>query len=87
MEHPVTWVKLEKYTELTGDSMDAVNARRKVGKWLDGNQCKIVDGRLWINIPLLRLAGPGVPRVHGCSPRSNEPCGSAESVRRPGSNT
>ncbi|TFW13280.1 hypothetical protein [Duganella callida] len=51
MDHPVVWVKLEKYIELTGDSMDAVQARRKVGKWLDGNQCKIVDGRLWINLP------------------------------------
>jgi hypothetical protein len=50
MEHPVSWVKLEKYVELTGDSVDAVMARRKAGKWLDGNQCKIVDGRLWIDL-------------------------------------
>jgi hypothetical protein len=50
MEHPVSWVKLEKYVELTGDSIDAVQARRKAGKWLNGNQCKIVDGRLWIDL-------------------------------------
>jgi hypothetical protein len=50
-EYPVTWVKLEKYTELTGDSMDAVQARRRLGKWIDGKQCKIVDGRLWVNLP------------------------------------
>ncbi len=50
MEHPVSWVKLEKYVELTGDSVDSVQARRKAGKWLDGHHCKIVDGRLWINL-------------------------------------
>jgi hypothetical protein len=36
---------------LSGDSVDAVQSRRRVGKWIDGKQCKIVDGRLWINIP------------------------------------
>jgi hypothetical protein len=50
-EYPVTWVKLEKYTELTGDSMDSVQSRRQIGRWLDGVQCKIVSGRLWINLP------------------------------------
>jgi hypothetical protein len=50
-EYPVTWVKLEKYTELTGDSMDSVQSRRQVGRWVDGVQCKIVSGRLWINLP------------------------------------
>lgn len=50
MEHPVNWVKLEKYVELTGDSVDSVNARRKTGKWLEGIQCKIVDGRLWVDL-------------------------------------
>lgn len=49
--HPVTWVKLDRYLELSGDTMDAVQARRKTGKWLDGDQCKMVDGRLWINLP------------------------------------
>ncbi|MGK5040376.1 hypothetical protein ACQ4WQ_08540 [Janthinobacterium sp. GB1R12] len=48
---PLTWVKLERYVEISGDSVDSVQARRKAGKWLDGNQCKIVDGRLWINLP------------------------------------
>jgi hypothetical protein len=50
-QYPVTWVKLEKYVELTGDSMDSVQSRRRAGKWLDGVQCKIVGGRLWINLP------------------------------------
>lgn len=50
MNYPIRWVKLERYVELTGDSSDAVMARRKNGKWLDGNQCKIVDGRLWVDL-------------------------------------
>lgn len=49
--YPMTWVKLDRYVELSGDTVDAVQARRKAGKWLDGNQCKMVDGRLWINLP------------------------------------
>jgi len=49
--HPLTWVKLERYVELSGDTVDAVQSRRRIGKWVDGRQCKIVDGRLWINIP------------------------------------
>lgn len=49
--YPMTWVKLDRYVELSGDTVDAVQARRKAGKWLDGDQCKMVDGRLWINLP------------------------------------
>ncbi|ATD63994.1 excisionase [Janthinobacterium svalbardensis] len=45
------WVKLERYAEISGDTVDAVQARRKAGKWLNGRECKLVDGRLWINIP------------------------------------
>lgn len=49
--YPMEWVKLDRYIELSGDTMDAVQARRKTGKWLDGDQCKMVDGRLWISLP------------------------------------
>lgn len=49
--YPMEWVKLERYVEISGDSVDAVQARRKTGKWLDGRECKLVDGRLWINLP------------------------------------
>lgn len=49
-EYPVSWVKLEKYVELNGDSVDSVQSRRRIGKWIDGNQCKIVDVRLWIDL-------------------------------------
>lgn len=50
MNYPIRWVKLERYAEITGDSVDAVMARRKAGKWLDGEQCKIVDGRIWVDL-------------------------------------
>jgi len=43
------WVKLKKYLELSGDTSDAVHARRKNGKWLDGVHCQLRDGKLWIN--------------------------------------
>jgi hypothetical protein len=50
VNHPISWVKLEKWVEMSGDTADSVMARRKAGKWLDGRQCKIVDGRVWINL-------------------------------------
>lgn len=47
---PVSWVKLKKYCELTGDTAAAVHARRRCGKWLDGVQCRIADDLLWVNL-------------------------------------
>jgi hypothetical protein len=45
------WVKLPKYTEMSGDTPDAVHAKRKKGQFVDGIHCKIAgDGKLWINI-------------------------------------
>lgn len=45
------WVKLKKYCEISGDSIDAVHQKRKKGLWLDGVHCKIAaDGNLWINL-------------------------------------
>jgi hypothetical protein len=50
MNYPLTWVKLEKYIELSGDTRESVLNRRKIGKWLEGVESKIVDGRVWINL-------------------------------------
>lgn len=36
------WILLEKYCELTGDTKEAVYARRKKGDWLEGVQCVLV---------------------------------------------
>jgi hypothetical protein len=44
------WVKLPKYCEISGDTADAVHGRRRLGKWSDGDQCKVVDGSLWVNL-------------------------------------
>lgn len=44
------WVKLAKHCEATGDTRDAVHARRRKHIWQDGVQCKIgPDGNLYIN--------------------------------------
>jgi len=49
--HSIAWVKLKKYVELTGDSAAAVHARRRSGKWLDGQHCQVVDEALWVHLP------------------------------------
>lgn len=49
-EARLNWVKLGRYVELSGDTADSVQSRRKAGKWLDGRECKVVDGRLWIDL-------------------------------------
>lgn len=54
MNIEIAWVKLERYEAITGDSCDSVMARRKTGKWLDGVQCKVVDGRIWVNLPAVQ---------------------------------
>ncbi|RUR14020.1 excisionase [Legionella septentrionalis] len=47
----VKWVKLKKYCQISGDTSNAVHAKRKRGMWLDGVQCKIgPDGNIWINL-------------------------------------
>ena len=44
------WIKLSKYCELSGDTSDAVHAKRRKGQFLDNVHCKIgPDGNLWIN--------------------------------------
>lgn len=45
------WVKLKKYCELSGDTINGAHAKRKKGLWLDGRQCKLgPDGNLWVNL-------------------------------------
>lgn len=46
----IKWIRLAKYCELTGDTSDAVHARRRKRQWSDGVQCRIgPDGNLWID--------------------------------------
>ena len=44
------WIKLAKHCEVTGDTPDAVHARRRKRQWTDGVQCRLgPDGNLYIN--------------------------------------
>ncbi len=44
------WVKLSRHCEITGDTPDAVHARRRKHLWTEGVQCKLgPDGNLYIN--------------------------------------
>jgi hypothetical protein len=50
------WVKLSKYCDLSGDTPDAVHAKRRKGHWVDGAQCKVApDGNLWVNLEAVEL--------------------------------
>jgi hypothetical protein len=50
-ERALTWVKLKKYCELSGDTPNAVRNRRKRGIWLDKKQSQCApDGTLWVNL-------------------------------------
>jgi len=47
---PLQWIRLSRYCELTGDTADAVHARRRKRQWQDGVQCrKGPDGNLWVS--------------------------------------
>jgi hypothetical protein len=44
------WIRLAKHCEETGDTPDAVHARRRKRVWIDGVQCRLgPDGNLYIN--------------------------------------
>jgi hypothetical protein len=46
-----TWMTLKLYCAKTGDTRNAVHARRKKGVWQDGVQCRLSpDKKLWINM-------------------------------------
>ena len=43
------WVLLERHCEATGDTKDAVYARRKTRTWTEGLQSKRVGKKIYIN--------------------------------------
>ncbi len=46
---PLDWIRLAKYCELSGDTADAVHARRRKRQWTDGLHCRVgPDGNLWV---------------------------------------
>jgi hypothetical protein len=47
---PYRWVRLDVHCKATGDTPDAVHARRRKRQWTDGINCGIgPDGKLWVN--------------------------------------
>lgn len=47
---PYEWVRLSLHCEATGDTPDAVHARRRKRQWIDGVHCRIApDGNLYVN--------------------------------------
>ena len=47
---PLRWMRLAIYCQLSGDSADAVHARRRKRQWVDGLHCRVgPDGNLWVN--------------------------------------
>jgi hypothetical protein len=47
---PLNWIRLSKYCDVTGDTSDAVHARRRKRQWVDGVHCQVgPDGNLWVN--------------------------------------
>lgn len=47
---PLRWVRLAVYCQISGDTADAVHARRRKRQWIDGVQCRVgPDGNLWVN--------------------------------------
>lgn len=47
---PLQWIRLARYCEITGDTAEAVHARRRKRQWQDGVQClKGPDGNLWVS--------------------------------------
>ena len=43
------WVKVNKYCDLSGDTAEAVRARRRSRKWTEGLQWVKREGSIWIN--------------------------------------
>lgn len=47
---PYRWVRLAVHCAATGDTPDAVHARRRKRQWQDGVQCRVApDGNLYVN--------------------------------------
>jgi hypothetical protein len=61
----LAWVKLKKYCEQSGDTTDAVHAKRRRGQWLDGIHCRVADdGNLWVNLEAVNEWVSGKPAAH-----------------------
>lgn len=58
------WIRLARYCELSGDTSDAVHARRRKRQWIDGTQCKVgPDGNLWVSPAAVNRWIAGEPKA------------------------
>lgn len=43
------WIKMPKFLDDRGETRNAVNARIRTGKWIEGVHWQKRDGKIWIN--------------------------------------
>lgn len=65
----LSWVKLTKYCELSGDTADAVNKRLRTGAWLRDIHARVPEGSAekWVNLKAIEdwAEGKKPPHRHG----------------------
>ena len=45
------WIRVAVYCKLSGDTRNAVAARRRRRQWVNGHHCQVgPDGNLWVNV-------------------------------------
>ena len=62
----LSWIKLSKYCEVSGETRDAVEKRLRSGKWLRGIHARQPDGsaELWINLRAVEDWAEGKKPAH-----------------------
>lgn len=48
-EAGLKWVRINKYCELSGDTLEAIRARRRRRLWIEGVHWRKAGGVFWIN--------------------------------------
>ena len=60
------WVRIDRYCDLTGDTLDAVDGRLRSGHWLKEVHARKPDGSraLWINLRAVEDWAEGTLPAH-----------------------
>lgn len=49
--HPIDWVRIEKYCDMTGETKNSVKVKRNAGLWAEGVHYRTAgDGVYWYNL-------------------------------------
>lgn len=62
--HPriVSWIRLQKFCELTGYTADSIYVKMRKGVWAEGvHWCKAPDGHIMVNIEAYNRWVEGIP--------------------------